>query len=115
MPTHKYRDGKKIPKRSRRQFKSTADKEAKFIACLLANGPKPRGPEYYGNGSHIEYAEQIREWWRRCHNSEPAITDKACHRFYNRYTRWLSQQRYHRRRELRTEECIEEARDVTQG
>ena len=103
MPTHKYRDGKKMPKRSRRQFKSTEDKEAKFIACLLVNGLKP-GPGEYHTGAHIEYAEQIREWWRSCHNSEPMITDKACHRFYNRYTRWLSQQRYHKRRQEREAE-----------
>ena len=91
-----------MPKRSRRQFTSTVDKENKFIACLLANGPRPGVGEYH-LGKHIEYAEQVREWWRACHNSEPLITDKACHRFYNRYTRWLSQQRYHQRKEARDE------------
>ena len=111
----RYRDGKKIPKRQRRQFKSSQDKETKFISCLLANGPKPPSmvSETIATNPRdtIEYAEQIREWWRSCHNSEPRITDQACHRFYNRYTRWLSQQRYHKRRQERIAECQEEARD----
>lgn len=94
-----------MSRRTRRQFKSTQDKESKFIACLLANGPRPNGfvsatvPTNPRNLS--DYKQEIMAWWRATHTSEPQITDKACHRFYNRYTRWLAQQRYHRRKEER--------------
>ena len=97
-----------------RMFKSTQDKEAKFVACLLANGPPPRtdyDSDGWGSTMPTEfYRTQIMEWWRSCHNSQPAITDKALHRFYNRYKRWLAHERYHRRREVRTVECKEEAK-----
>ncbi len=94
---------KKIPKRSRRLFTSTQDKEAKFIACLLANGPPPthsrRGTyDVPGMATNPDYQTQVMDWWRSCHTSEPAITNKGVHRFYNRYKRWLANEKYRQRR-----------------
>lgn len=84
-------------RRKIRLFKSTNDKEAKFIACLLANGP----PQDTSAMRGIDYKQQVMDWWRASHQSLPAITDKGVHRFYNRYKRWLSEERYRRRRENR--------------
>lgn len=90
---------KKIPKRARRMFTSTADKEAKFIACLLANGPPPTTLLYgvHTPYSITQYRNEVMNWWRDSHTSLPAITDKGVHRFYNRYTRWLANERYRQR------------------
>ena len=90
---------KKIPKKSRRLFTSSQDKEAKFLACLLANGPPPthtrRG---YTVTTDVDYRTRVMDWWRASHTSEPAITDKGVHRFYNRYKRWIANERYRQRR-----------------
>ena len=90
---------RKLPKASRRLFKSQADKETKFVSCLLANGPPPEIEPWTGQ----TYEERVKEWWRACNTSTPSITDKGIHRFWNRYRRWLSEERYRRRRLLRDE------------
>lgn len=79
-------------RRKIRMFKSTNDKEAKFIACLLANGPPPPLP------SMTNYKQEVMDWWRAGHQSLPAISDKGVHRFYNRYKRWLANERYRQRK-----------------
>ena len=80
-------------RRRSRLFKSTSDKEAKFVACLLANGPPPPLDTFVPS-----YKQEVMDWWRSCHSSEPAISDKGVHRFYNRYKRWLAEERYRRRK-----------------
>lgn len=87
-----------MPKRSKRVrlFKSTVDKEAKFLTCLLVNGPPP-AQHLLNYPDTMDYKQQVMGWWRSCHTSQPAITDKAVHRFYNRYKRWLANELYRQR------------------
>ena len=95
----------KIPKRSRRMFKSTQDKEAKFITCLLANGPPPTRTRRGGlDMMPPDYKTQVMKWWEDSHTSTPPITNKALHRFYNRYVRWLANERYRQRRLLKVDD-----------
>ena len=80
-----------------RLFRSTQDKEAKFIACLLANGPPPKSYTDQLERGGMDYKQQVMDWWRSTHTSLPMITDKGVHRFYNRYKRWLANERYRKR------------------
>ncbi len=90
-------------RRTRRLFKSTKDKEAKFVACLLVNGPPPDHTDFSSDGA--SYKQQVMDWWRASHNSQPMITDSGVHRFYNRYKRWLSEERYRRSKGQRDEQA----------
>lgn len=75
MPSNTSRKSRKA-KRARR--------EPGYIACLLANGPKPT------NFMEAQrYKEEVIEWWMSTIVSTPQPKGNASgHRFYTRFMSW---------------------------
>lgn len=75
MPSNASRKSRKA-KRARR--------EPGYIACLLANGPKPTNFM-----EAVVYKEEVIRWWMSTiTGNTPPTTDRAGHRFYTRFMSW---------------------------